>query len=77
MESHFLNDIEHGISRRWNAQDKLRRGYPQYYIMGKPVNKRQYEPRLRNDPTLPPFKASDNDPLVWLPKGFLPNLVSR
>src|SRR5258708_3076126 len=29
QESHFWNEIEHGIFRGWNRQGKLRRGYPQ------------------------------------------------
>jgi antitoxin component YwqK of YwqJK toxin-antitoxin module len=73
QESHFWNDIEHGIVRQWNAQKKLRRGYPQYYIMGKRVNKRQYERACRNDPTLPPFVAEDNQPFRKLPKGVVPS----
>ncbi len=73
QESHFWNDIEHGIFRAWNAQQKLRRGYPQYYIMGKRVNKRQYERARRNDPTLPPFVADDNRPFRKLPRGVVPS----
>jgi antitoxin component YwqK of YwqJK toxin-antitoxin module len=72
QEGHFYNDIEHGIFRRWNAQHKLGRGYPRYYVMGKRVNKRQYIRASRNDPTLPPFLAEDNQPFRKLPKGITP-----
>jgi len=71
MEFHFWNDLEHGIFRQWNAHDKLRRGFPQYYIMGKRVNKRQYMRACRNDPTLPPFVAEDNQPFRNLPREIL------
>lgn len=69
-ESHFWNGIEHGIFRRWNQQNKLSRGYPRYYILGKRVNKRQYVRACRNDPTLPPFVADDNRPFRPLPQGI-------
>jgi len=72
QERHFWNDVEHGIFREWNTQQKLRRGFPQYYIMGKRVNKRQYERACRNDPTLPPFNTEDNQPFRKLPKEALP-----
>lgn len=71
-ESHFWNDTNHGIFRQWNSQGKLRRGYPQYYIMGKRVKKRQYERACRHDPTLPLMNTDDNQPFRNLPKGVLP-----
>ncbi|HEX3053450.1 MAG TPA: hypothetical protein VHP83_22510 [Aggregatilineaceae bacterium] len=69
-ESHFWNDIEHGIFRQWNSQHHLRRGFPQYFVQGKRVNKRQYVQACRRDPTLPPFAAEDNLPFRRLPKGI-------
>ncbi len=66
-ESHYCNGIEHGIFRSWNQQGKLKRGYPQYYVMGKRVTKRQYERACREDSGLPPFVASDNQPMRRVP----------
>lgn len=66
-ESHFSKDIQHGIFRRWNLKGKMARGYPQYYVMSKRVTKRQYMSACRNDTTLPPFVAEDNQPTRNLP----------
>jgi hypothetical protein len=66
-ESHFSNGIEHGIFRQWNPQQKLRRGYPRYVVMGQRVTKRQYQRACLSDPTLPRFYAADNQPYRTLP----------
>lgn len=68
QESHFWHGVEHGILRRWNQYGKLCRGYPQYFVNGKRVKKRQYLLACRNDPTLPPFVADDNLPNRQLPE---------
>lgn len=70
-ESHFQNGIEHGIFRQWNLQGKLKRGYPQYFVMGKRVAKRQYERAWLKDSTLPPFVANENQPTRQLPAAVL------
>lgn len=67
-ESHFWKGIQHGIFRQWNPQHKLRRGYPQYFIHGQRVTKRQYLRACVTDPTLPPFVAEDNNPTRRLPR---------
>jgi antitoxin component YwqK of YwqJK toxin-antitoxin module len=67
-ESHFWKGSEHGIFRRWNRHGKLSRGYPQYFVMGKRITKRQYVTACRNDPTLPIFRAEDSLPFRQLPK---------
>lgn len=66
-ESHFWHGVEHGIFRRWNKLGKLHRGYPQYFVNGKRLNKRHYVSVCRKDPTLPPFVADDNFPIRQLP----------
>lgn len=71
-ESHFWNGQEHGIFRAWNRHNKLRRGYPRYYIRGERVDKRRYMRACRTDPTLPPFVSEDNQPFRPLPPGFTP-----
>jgi hypothetical protein len=70
-ESHYRHGTQHGIFRRWNENDKLSRGYPQYYVNGERVTKRQYERACRTDPTLPPFRAEDNLPQRPLPEAML------
>jgi len=52
-ESHFWRGLAHGIMRQWTAQGRLRRGYPQYFVQGEKVNKRQYLRACRTDSTLP------------------------
>lgn len=61
-ESHYNGKGLHGICRRWNAQNRLCRGYPQYYVNHKKVTKRQYMSACRDDLTLPPFRVEDNAP---------------
>lgn len=70
-ESHYWNGIQHGIFRRWNQQGKLRRGYPQYYVMGERMTKRQYERACQEDSRLPLFVASDNQPIRQVPAEVL------
>lgn len=62
QERHFWNDQLHGIDRRWNSHDRLRRGYPRYWIHDERVTKRQYLRKCAKDPTLPPFREEDNRP---------------
>jgi hypothetical protein len=52
----------HGISREWNGQGRLRRGFPQYYVNGEKVNRRQYLKACQNDSTLIGFAERDNLP---------------
>ncbi|MEK6322943.1 MAG: hypothetical protein AABN33_14820 [Acidobacteriota bacterium] len=52
----------HGIERLWNADDKLSRGYPKYWIRDQRVTKRQYLRAAQDDPTLPPFRLKENSP---------------
>jgi antitoxin component YwqK of YwqJK toxin-antitoxin module len=61
QESHFHHDAEHGVFRQWNGQ-KLDRGYPKFYILGKKVNKRQYLTASKKDATLPPYLEKEDSP---------------
>lgn len=61
-EKHRFNGKWHGIEREWNFKNKLRRGYPKYWVRGEVVTKRQYIAAARKDPTLPPFRLKDNSP---------------
>ena len=62
QEAFFADGLHHGIAREWNEHGRLRRGFPQYYVAGKRVTKRQYLAACRRDPSLPPFDARDNQP---------------
>jgi antitoxin component YwqK of YwqJK toxin-antitoxin module len=66
-ESHFQHGQEHGIFRSWNAQGRLRRGYPQYFITGRKVTKRQYLRAAQADAGLPAFREEDNRPAWHFP----------
>lgn len=62
QESHFVRDEAHGIERQWNAEQRLRRGYPKYWVEGAQVTKRAYVSACERDPKLPPFRERDNEP---------------
>lgn len=70
-ESHFKWSVEHGIFRKWNSRGRLRRGFPQYYVDGKRVTKRQYLRDCKADPSLPPFRPEENRPERGLPREYL------
>jgi antitoxin component YwqK of YwqJK toxin-antitoxin module len=61
-ERHWRGGLAHGIERDWNAQGRLRRGYPRYYLHGERVNKRRYERACDSDSSLPKFRQKDNEP---------------
>jgi len=61
-ELHWHEGQYHGIERQWNAANKLRRGFPCYWIKGERVDKRKYLRAAKKDPTLPPFRLKDNSP---------------
>ena len=62
----------HGIQRKWNWKTrKLRRGYPQFYLYGEKVAKRQYIQACKTDSSLPPYLSKDDAPSRRLPAEFL------
>jgi antitoxin component YwqK of YwqJK toxin-antitoxin module len=61
-EVHWHEGEYHGIERQWNAANKLRRGFPRYWIRGVRLNKEKYLRAAKKDPTLPPFRLKDNSP---------------
>jgi hypothetical protein len=73
-ERHFRNDQMHGIERSWNWQGRLRRGYPRYWVNGARITKRQYLRARAKDPTLPPFRKTDNRPQRRFPAEVIANL---
>jgi hypothetical protein len=66
-EGHYRGGVEHGIFRDWNDKGRLRRGYPQYYVHGQRVVKRQYLKAAASDQTLPRYREEDNRPERQLP----------
>lgn len=71
QESHFKRGKEHGVFRHWNHRGGPRRGYPQYFVDGSRVTKRQYLRAAALDPSLPPYREEDNNPERELPPEYL------
>jgi len=69
-EIHWHEGQYHGIERQWNLANKLRRGFPQYWINGDRVNKRKYLRAAKNDPSLPAFRLKDNSPRRRFPSAI-------
>jgi antitoxin component YwqK of YwqJK toxin-antitoxin module len=68
QETHFKDDLEHGIKRAWNDHGRLRRGYPQYFINGLRVTKRRYLRACRKDTSLPIYRKEEDNPKRTPPK---------
>lgn len=71
QEQHFREGVEHGIAREWNHAGRIRRGFPQYYVNGKRVTKRQYLMASERDPSLPIFREAENRPARALPSELM------
>jgi antitoxin component YwqK of YwqJK toxin-antitoxin module len=67
IERYWYKGQIHGVERHWNAQGKISRGFPRYWMRGERVNKRQYMKAQRYDKSLNKFRASDNLPRRRLP----------
>jgi len=61
-ERHWHEGEFHGIEREWNLANKLRRGFPRYWVRGERVDKQKYLRAAKDDPSLPPFRVKDNSP---------------
>lgn len=61
-ERHWQEGQYHGIERMWNEKNRLRRGYPKYWIRGQAVSKRHYLKAAKQGETLPAFREKDNRP---------------
>jgi hypothetical protein len=70
-ENHFWENLQHGIQRRWNSKNRLRRGYPRYWVNNKQVTKREYLRAGAKDPSLPVYRESDNQPRRKFPPEVL------
>jgi hypothetical protein len=73
-ERHFRNGQIHGIERLWNWKGRLHRGYPRYWVNDLRMTKRQYLRARAKDPTLPPFRKTDNRPQRRFPAEVIANL---
>ena len=62
IERHFLDGVQHGIFREWNEQGRICRGFPQYFVNGTKLSKRQYIRASILDESLPRFCENGNDP---------------
>jgi hypothetical protein len=71
LEGHYQRGKPHGILREWNRRARLRRGYPQYFVDGDRVTKRQYLKAAAADPSLPLFREADNLPERPLPREYV------
>ncbi len=69
-ETEWLNGEWHGAKREWD-DERLARGFPQFYVRGKRVAKRTYLKLADQDPTLPPYRREADSPTRTLPKRFL------
>src|SRR6266542_4476725 len=52
-EGHFRRGVPHGVFRVWNPRGRLRRGYPQYFVIGRRVTKQAYLRAELVDSSLP------------------------
>jgi hypothetical protein len=71
QENHFWENLQHGILRRWNADGRLMRGYPRYWVRNERVTKRQYMLACLQDHNLPSFCEADNRPRRKFPPEVL------
>lgn len=67
----------HGIWRQWNEKGRLRRGFPRYFVRGNQVTRRVYLKDCANDPTLIPYRKSDDSPKRILPQEYLAQRKNR
>jgi hypothetical protein len=68
---YLLGKGYHGVWREWNAQGRMRRGFPQFYVNGRKVLKLQYLKVCASDLTLPPYRPEDDDQHRLLPGQYL------
>ena len=61
-ENHFCEGKRHGIFREWNHAERLKRGFPKYYVNDQQCDKRSYLKASALDPLLPKLLEADNRP---------------
>jgi len=60
-ERHWRRGKRHGIERTWTMRGSLEKGYPKFWVAGKPVSRREYLRRAAKDRTLPRLRDNDAD----------------
>jgi hypothetical protein len=75
-ERHLHRGELHGIERTWNAEGRLCRGYPRYWIGGQRVDKRRYLRASAKDSTLPPYDPAEQRPERSFPEDVARHLAS-
>ncbi|AFY30925.1 toxin-antitoxin system YwqK family antitoxin [Calothrix sp. PCC 7507] len=74
-EQHFKSGVEHGIHRQWNKHGRLRRAFPQYFVNGEKVTKRQYLKICLQDESLPNYVADEDNWQRHLPLSLIRNTI--
>ena len=59
-ERHWRHGKLHGIERKWTVDGALRRGFPRVFVAGQRVTRRVYERARVKDPSLPPYRATED-----------------
>lgn len=63
LETWFFDGRPHGITREWQPDtDTLKDGFPRFHIDGEQVTRDAYLAACADDPTLPPYRAEDDEP---------------
>jgi hypothetical protein len=69
-ENHFKQFEYHGIRRRWDRDGRMERGFPQFYVDGRRVNRKRYLQACARSRTLPKFDPGDDCPARPLPSKY-------
>jgi len=60
-ERHWVRGKRHGIERTWTIWGSLEKGYPKFWVAGRPVSRRDYLRKAAADRTLPRLRDEDTD----------------
>jgi hypothetical protein len=69
-ETEWLDGEWHGARREWD-DERLVRGFPQFYVRGRRTAKGAYLKLAGQDPSLPPYRREADSPERTLPRSFL------
>ena len=61
-EMSYRDGVEHGILREWDLDGRLAPGRPVFYFLGREVSPEEYREHSAHDPSLPPYRESDDHP---------------
>jgi len=70
LEEHYQNGLPHGIFRAFGDDERLRRGWPRFFVWGERVDKRHYLAVQPSEPTLIPYRAEHDAPERTLPAAY-------